>query len=370
MSLSNVENLRNVKFYLENLEAIIKSIGLEKFKRIPDQLLQIVFIISNEYKKGGISADMYLKAPDYIKYAKTTIEYLVFESNELKAGPVKEDLSSIYGEIFNELGNNYTFIYSIYTAITTGELNSEKLNEEIDSLIGTQNIELDWNKSLNAITNFRNLNQEEFEVEFSKVIEYVKQSKYDLHSISTLISFSTHFIDKGMIKFKNGIQEFVDLIMQSIDGITDFTNTDEWTMALVYNELIREHPELEVVFKKMDEVQMEQHKRNMALIAIETRNKLINRVDEIQGVEFSNMLTFLPREEFDPILQEYLKDNKLANKLNEIIRKKWSYDRENTQCTANIKYLGSELKSRVDENEKITRYLIQELSENLSKRIR
>lgn len=305
------QNLRTISFYLEILAKIHPLILLQNDKFIKEIILFSI-IVTIEFKNGKITSE---KFDEFDEFAG----YNIFPRTLLKKNGIDEVKVKSEKEIFTETYldkryDEYDFYPSIYSYILSGYLNQDDLNVQ---LLNKNKTGFDTPESIafNSLlkSNFRILNDNDFEKLCIEVKSYSEKGFYSLYDYSHIASAYYYFEESKLIALtKQEIKKFL------IIGLTESAKKKEINQSVFdnlfnFNADNEKVTEIREIIKKIhNEIKKEQDtKKGNELI------KYIENNDEESIVEMFEKNIFLT-DSFKYIISDVL-FSKLVNAENQTI---------------------------------------------------
>ena len=205
-------NLRILKRYLDVLDRIFPIVYSEKNNAILEEILYYSFASTNEACIGVLTKDNLEDFENLREIAnrEDTYDILIHGSDN---GDKKYEKSAVkewrkYLE-FRDL--NYVPYPSLSEYLLTGFLDEHKLEEEIRSR--SESIDKEWDILIRKLmtADFRYLSDSDFKDGSKKIIDYIRDGKYDVEAFPAIAYWLNVYIKNGFIKCQETeLEEIID----------------------------------------------------------------------------------------------------------------------------------------------------------------
>ena len=362
LHLAEIENLRTVKYYIEVLGVILNHVGVNKFKKIPQIILLSTFIIVNEFKKGNSGNKTEEDLIEYLQYSDSIIPFSFSSESEEILVASNKSLKNNNEELIRGVGNYYHFLQSVYIYVYKGILYTDKLTQEIDLFINSLDVETEWNICFNKLTNFRNSENEDFEVNYSNVLKFIEAGKYTPEMLLTFTKFSLFFLKSHVrISFTNS-GELINFIENQLDNSPD--NFIDWNNHPdIIQDSIAQYPEMQNIFDKAKSKLVTWHDKTLKENAEDSLKKLLN-LEDLTTAQFTNMLNFIGQPGLDLIVEKYISSNSFVNYFYKQLKNNYSKSRnELLKGSQNLYYIIAKLETSLNNAKNVTKVLFVEFKE-------
>lgn len=289
-----IENLRTLGFYLENINRLFEYFKNENEMAI-DNMLFFTAIISNEFKTGELSIsnlknkqgiDDFFLFIDIDEFADNIIGTPVVqtEPKKIKEKTYSQRFSEKYLSDENDK-NRYIFSETIYEFVLSGYLDTDKLKNEIDESNGKRNDTKEqkvYNKLIGY--NFRMLEDDELKTSMNEVLKYAEKGKYDMYSYQTIYNNLSYHIKIGSLDITEK-----ELTLRLMKGLNKSKNTSDLNESQMGNIT---HFKNEKDFNDIE--------RKLYDLHIEKRSKLksdsVNRIFEVLDSDLIEVNDFINEE--------------------------------------------------------------------------
>ncbi|MDR3047760.1 MAG: hypothetical protein LBU51_09175 [Bacteroidales bacterium] len=181
---ANIRNLRTISFIMDNFLSIINRLDgpfLEKYGRI---IFRNIVVLTNEFKKGEITYDD-LEDKKGLKHRTISFSGWGSNTDEVREETYSEKFYKTYNDKYKL---EFRFINEIFIYIITGNIEIDKLREEIFSIYDLP----EQIRTLRTMEQCYAIEENELSDCVNKVIKYLAEGKYSitmLPDISTLLKF-------------------------------------------------------------------------------------------------------------------------------------------------------------------------------------
>lgn len=321
-------NIRFFQFAIDNLIKIHEVLGKASFTKINQEIFLFTIIVSYEYKMGQFIHDNKISNQGI---HEINTEYLSLR-NLGKIEKTFKSSNDTYQDRFYEkyIENNFSIYHyfpSIFTLISTGFLDDDKLSEEVKKLISSK---LPSNVSEETIyfgkfTNFRYLEDLEFKSVIKKVLQLAEDGKFSPYLYPEILLYFQHFVTNKLTNFK------ISTINQKLEkGLKKAVTKHNFNQAmrdrLEFSEL--KSPIVIPLVKEIDKFHLKKKNASNKLQAEEFWKKIaVSKIEDLNYI-FSNtphenqlFCGIEIKEHFEYLLK--LNNNKLYRILN-FIQSKYS----------------------------------------------
>lgn len=338
----NIENLRLVNFFMENLATIYPHLNSTKDDYVVETIL-FSAIISIEFKKGKLiskEVDHFndLNLIDANWYSRITSNYLTRKDKDKPQD--KSYSETFYERYLTERVGHYHFYESLYQYILSGYFDNEKFEFELKSRepeVVQPHIEA-FRKLLTYT--FRELDDGEFTKLTKYVYDCAKKGKYWMYDYKQIANFYLYFCKENLISKKETTIK-KDLLV----GLNKAAKRKDIHQD-IFNNLIHfknEHPETKFIIDRITRLHKEivdegYNKFSMKVLS------LIKDADKVEVTTFFNdnrlnkeLLPFIKPTEFIDIIKK--SSNEVVFLISEIIRERYDYQNPGEHMSGDIYFL-------------------------------
>lgn len=236
----NEENLRNIAFFIDNLNRVYPII--KSHNDYSNEIIMFSLVITIEFKTGKLTSNDYQDFKDYEDLNSAFAFYNLLmpkkqnllSTEEEKKEP-KSEVELLHDKYLKNNIDDYSFYPSIYQFILTGYLDQDLLTSELKSRYPeTLPIEtLSYRKLL--AYNFRGLQNDEFEKVAKDVFEYASEGKYSIYDYIQLSRFFNFFSENKVIEMtltdiQEGLKKGIEIAkLKKESNKRTFDNTFHFT---------------------------------------------------------------------------------------------------------------------------------------------
>jgi len=232
LNRSKEKNLRSIFYFLEVYEVIFEVLSDKKYVLIRDHILYSSLILCLEYREGSFeSFEKPSNLPNIVNqydlkrkvYNNYTSSFTDYEQKRIEEDSSFKNLvdrferyksTRFYDGLFR-----YKFIESIYKFIITGDLDTNKLKEELNeySKIVKPIIKFKSNKYLDLVSMFSELSETELTLNINFLLQDLENGVVDLREYPKAINFLIFFYREKLYKVtKTKLISFIKSTLKDI----------------------------------------------------------------------------------------------------------------------------------------------------------
>lgn len=207
-----INNFRTILFSLDVLNRIL--IKPDKYELHELQVLvNVVFILSNEYKEGTYGINQESEIPEYIRQPNPVLLFDPGKKAETKSEKIPDNL--FYDRYIRGKNELYFYFESIAKFIQQGYFDEVHFNQELDSFNyqykPTDSVQLAPHK----IYNFRDMEDEELKKVETDLFKGLEDGKYDILTVANLIQnlpylYALNLMGTGFNKFNTNVVDYIE----------------------------------------------------------------------------------------------------------------------------------------------------------------